>query len=154
MQLHNINATREMTFSCKRGHLCPQHWRVHECDHVHAVAVQQTSCTDATTPQLPFLHTGKLWAIHPTLPPGTAASSSGRWNKLLLRSQGIRGGHKRNAWSHPIPIQSKALLSCQLSDNTTVLCSSNMCTSLYQPTVPKEKKMKEAEQPFCNNFSS
>jgi len=32
MQLRNINATREMTFSCKREHLCPQLWGVQECD--------------------------------------------------------------------------------------------------------------------------
>ena len=72
--------------------------------------------------------------------PGAASRGSGRWKKLLLRSQRITGTHRRNAWSHPIPRQSESLLSCQLSDNTAVLWGSTICKLLYQ--APALKKIK------------
>lgn len=85
----------------------------------YTVAVRQTSCVDTTIPCLRFLQIGRFWAIHPTLPPGAATSGNGRWKKLPLRSQRITGGHKRNAWSHPIP--HKARHCCPVGCQTTLL---------------------------------
>lgn len=149
MQLRNINATREMTFSCKREHLCPQLWGVHECD----CAYTQLQCSRQVvlTRRLRdsrFCTQESYEQYIPHFPqalqPAAVAGGTGccwdlrEWEEVIKEMPG--------ATLSPY----KARRCCPVSCQTTLLfsCSSNTWASLYQPTAPKEKKWKKQNSHF------